>query len=389
MPRSSLGRSSQSSFSLFPAIDETRSGARFVGFYRRYRPLCVGSAVFFLLPLLLLACDSATNGGTGDAAQPPVRQVETVLTIGGSEGGEIGDELIRSFSGFRRGEQLFVANGGGPEVRIYRSDGTLVNRIGRGGSGPGEFQQIRWIAPLEPDSLMVLDARARRLSFFHTDGTFGRMMPLEAPELGEPMWVGDVQGVIAIGWTLPPDPRSMQEDVAAAESLVLRFLPRPGATTTRPPSTPPPALSGLFWIRVPDPTAFRIQAVEDGARAYLASNGRELIAVSSESPEVLRWDGPDWRPAGPENLLQAEIPAPSAQGVPARSLAGLAVGPDGDAWIALAEKTSWARVNADGSVVETVDLPRGFVVWQVERDWLLGHRMDDRGFEYVEQVEFR
>jgi len=55
---------------------------------------------------------------------------------------------------------------------IYDSAGALTHRIGRVGSGPGEFRQLAWAAPGGADSIWTYDVALKRLSLFSGDGTF-------------------------------------------------------------------------------------------------------------------------------------------------------------------------------------------------------------------------
>lgn len=73
------------------------------------------------------------------------------------------------------------------EIRLFESDGTFVRRIGGPGEGPGEFANPAMLALAGPDTLLVWDSRARRLSWFTVEGTLVRERSVQQP--------GGLQGV--------------------------------------------------------------------------------------------------------------------------------------------------------------------------------------------------
>lgn len=55
-------------------------------------------------------------------------------------------------------------------IRVFDSEGRFVRRIGRSGEGPGEFRQMggsRWIGE---DTLVVIDHRLHRVSYWTSPG---------------------------------------------------------------------------------------------------------------------------------------------------------------------------------------------------------------------------
>jgi hypothetical protein len=64
---------------------------------------------------------------------------------------------------------VFVADASVPEVLVFGPNGRLEQRIGRRGSGPGEFQFIAG-AGLLADTLWVWDSRTARLTLFDRTG---------------------------------------------------------------------------------------------------------------------------------------------------------------------------------------------------------------------------
>ncbi len=98
-----------------------------------------------------------------------------------AEAYRIGDEAagdsvllgsVRGMAVDSRG-QLYVTDSGFGGVRVYSSDGALIGRIGREGSGPGEFAQTPSVQVGPGDSLYAWDSYAGQLSIFApTDHSF-------------------------------------------------------------------------------------------------------------------------------------------------------------------------------------------------------------------------
>ncbi len=101
-------------------------------------------------------------------------------------GGETGDpdsELYRVVGALRLEDgRIVIANGGSHQLRFYDPSGGYLGSAGGRWDGPGEFQGMRWVARYNADSLVVYDSRHRRLSFFDTQGRFGRSLTLRSPD---------------------------------------------------------------------------------------------------------------------------------------------------------------------------------------------------------------
>jgi hypothetical protein len=67
------------------------------------------------------------------------------------------------------------------EIRVFDASGQFRHRIGGGGDGPGEFRSPTGLAATAGDTLVVWDARARRLSWFSIDGALQRERTLREP----------------------------------------------------------------------------------------------------------------------------------------------------------------------------------------------------------------
>jgi len=103
---------------------------------------------------------------------------EPALTIGNADGSP--DQVLEQVSGavMLTGQQIVVADGGQLALLCYDSSGNLLRRIGRRGGGPGEFESIEWLSRHGADSILVLDVWSQRVSYFDTEGDFGRSVRL-------------------------------------------------------------------------------------------------------------------------------------------------------------------------------------------------------------------
>lgn len=103
---------------------------------------------------------------------------EPALTIG-SIAGNPDQELDQVVGAVRLAEdRIVVANGGRLELLFYDGSGHLLGRSGGRGEGPGEFQSLEWLSRWGSDSILVLDIRNHRVSFFDGTGSFGRSVRL-------------------------------------------------------------------------------------------------------------------------------------------------------------------------------------------------------------------
>ena len=76
------------------------------------------------------------------------------------------------------GDAVFLLNGGDGELIRYDIGGGRTSRIGRRGSGPGEFGRPVWLEPHGPDSLLAYDMSLGRFSVLSRSGDFGRIFKL-------------------------------------------------------------------------------------------------------------------------------------------------------------------------------------------------------------------
>lgn len=74
--------------------------------------------------------------------------------------------------------RIVIAENGASELRFYDSRGRHLSSTGRAGGGPGEFGTITSMSATPGDTMVVLDSRNRRISYFGPSGTFSHSVPL-------------------------------------------------------------------------------------------------------------------------------------------------------------------------------------------------------------------
>ena len=211
-------------------------------------------------PVVLVAVLIGFSGRV-DAQSTPAWIVnpQPVTAIGLVDGPA--DQELAGVSGARRlhDGRVVIANGKPLEVRMYDAHGTLLQRIGRTGDGPGEFRGRLDLLPAGGDSLLVYDQGTQRLSLFGTDGKLWHEWP--ASDEGSP------RGQLILFR------RSFAGGIPANLTGCLRQL------LTGLPVPPPPALrevvssgGGHFLVRV------------NGAASWTAYTARGAIEGTLHAP---------------------------------------------------------------------------------------------------------
>ncbi|HSG08641.1 MAG TPA: hypothetical protein VLA36_09790, partial [Longimicrobiales bacterium] len=86
------------------------------------------------------------------------------LVIGGLEAPEE-TQLFQVGGATRLADgRLAVGSAGTHDVRVFSPEGALLARFGAEGDGPGEFRDVTLLGRYEPDTLVIFDASASRIS---------------------------------------------------------------------------------------------------------------------------------------------------------------------------------------------------------------------------------
>jgi hypothetical protein len=167
----------------------------------------------WIVALAVTACGGKEGGG----AAPVTRDSAGITIVDNSapawaegQGWTVSDSILLDISGADIDSALGpvpLANGGVAigvagtrEIRTYDASGNLLTKVGRQGSGPGEFLNLSglWVGP--GDSLLVLDVFVRRLSVIDPAGVYQRSFSLGGAG-GSLMPVdGKVEMALPIGW---------------------------------------------------------------------------------------------------------------------------------------------------------------------------------------------
>jgi hypothetical protein len=178
----------------------------------------------FLVALILFAGCDRSSGNTAAGAKvrdsagiaivdnsPAPAALEVAVeslpafTIGGGVGGADYDlNEIRGSVRLSDG-RIVVADNLSGELRFFDSAGTFLLRGGRKGQGPGEFEQIIGMWPLDGDTVAVFDAATRRLSFFSPDGSFARQVDLATAGFVAPTGLLSDGTIVGSGFSFNPD----------------------------------------------------------------------------------------------------------------------------------------------------------------------------------------
>ena len=105
--------------------------------------------------------------------------------------------------------RIFVGEHRDSRIYVFAADGSLVEAIGRRGSGPGEFASLESIYAGAGDTLYVFDSGLERMSAYKPDDLeLAYDFPASEDSLGWPYWlvgVLDTGFLVTYGWPATPD----------------------------------------------------------------------------------------------------------------------------------------------------------------------------------------
>ena len=107
-------------------------------------------------------------------------RLEEVLAIGSLADDESSFGRISDVAWDGRG-RLLVADDFGPHLKVFESDGSYVQTVGREGEGPGEFSAPSKIVVDASDSVYVWDSGQSRIHVFSPDLAFVRRSGVTPP----------------------------------------------------------------------------------------------------------------------------------------------------------------------------------------------------------------
>jgi hypothetical protein len=384
-------------------------------------------AAILCLPVAVVACGHEPGGGVTVTDSAGVRMTITadadrrfatvdlqpLLSLGGPD--VTGATQFSRIAGLHvdaRGN-LWVADGGSCELRLFHADGAHWKTRGGMGGGPGEFRRVRLLGAFAGDSVAFWDDRLGRLTVFDADGELARMVPLPPGAEAAPR----AYDVFEDGALLVQFPRfvagaslrtgQLLWDTTYLERLDSRLLHREslglaagptwlwtGHSQIPLPFTVNPAFTvsgeALYLAAGPD---HRIRVVRPGGRTEIFGVAR---APRETGPGDLTTYAEFMRDALPPAQIEEYL---SVLEHPQRprflpAYASIVVAGDGAVWAARYspnrfEAISWDVFAPDHRWLGQVETPTGFVLDVVAGDALVGVWRDTLGVEYVRRYRMR
>ncbi len=108
---------------------------------------------------------------------------QPTVEIGSFDGPE--EEQLMRVNGVARlsDGRIAIADRGTLNLRVFGADGSHLLTLGGAGEGPGEFQSVDLAGSLPGDTLVLVDYRLQRVSYFHPEVGFLRSVPMPSTEL--------------------------------------------------------------------------------------------------------------------------------------------------------------------------------------------------------------
>lgn len=317
---------------------------------------------------------------------------------------------------------LAVANAGNREILIFNAVGQLQRRLGRAGSGPGEYRVLAWLGLLPPDSLVIGDIGLRRVTVYGPDGLVARTEAAagESPDTeaaGE--FAPQPIGVFRDGTIALTSYGSIERTPGPTRRTVtlLRYDPE-GRTTQTLGSVAGDELHLLPHadrLDVLQPPFARTGIIRIGGEAYYMADSdlpqAAVHSVDGDVQAVIRWresdrtitdqmfdvemryrfreieDGPAL-----EQRLREQREMAAHKTLP--SLGSMHLGTDGRVWISRYSLSTdslawWYGVDATAGAVVTLAVPRASDVLCFGEDEVIVLGRDDLDRETIERYSLR
>lgn len=310
--------------------------------------------------------------------------------------------------------RIVIADNGASEIRFYDSQGRHLSSTGRAGGGPGEFGSITSMSATPGDTVVVLDSRNRRVSYFGPSGTFTHSVPLPflAQLGGFPVFtapfddgtlflvVRDYFGSGGLGAGLTRD-ELVYVRCRASGALMDTLAVRPG-TELYSVVQGENRLGGVRPFGLSSQYAFHRNGFFHGSGDRFEiehfneeGNLRRFIRRPIANMEVTDADLEGYKREWVENAsdetqrainktLVEAIPFPEA--FPAYR--GLVVDADGNLWVGAYRKPGdnqprWTVFDRTGQMLGEVRTPERFTVFQIGENFVLGRWEDEFDVQHV------
>jgi hypothetical protein len=304
-----------------------------------------------------------------------------------------------------------------PTIRIFSPQGRLVRKLGRKGSGPGEFQAVHDLF-VAGDTLIAYDWYLRRLTHLLPAGDILGTRPIQ-PSAGLPV---DLVARLRDGqWlvTTAHMPNWSHGHGVYRDTLQIGVL---GATGSGPVTwlgTPYPGMTMFAYMPSQDQTRWVVGPLPLAAATLVRISGDTILVGDTSSPDLMRWraDGTPLPPLAlplpaPPNLrpfLEAsrdeDLAQPGAERQKPYILAsydakrplpryrGFLVASNGDIWVHLFERTPpdstrYLVLSPTGTVRARVSLgPKSRIV-TVESPWLFASLKNEDDVEALAVIRW-
>lgn len=352
------------------------------------------------------------------AQQPrlPEWHLAAAPTIALDDDGREGTEFLRIVGAWRLASgEVVVANSGSSQLRVFSEKGELRRSFGRSGSGPGEFQMMRW-AWRSADTVFVYDAILRRVTTMQIGETVrvlatvtltakGGMEYAAIGRLDDGRWLVKTSETLHLD--APPgvhrvkaalgvvDPDGADKVKWIARSLgQAKFVHNPTGNIEQAASGPAafspdlliaPAGAAVWYgdSETSELVNFQVAAIDRRQRVVLplvaARPTKTLIAARrDEENQRFRSDNSGFTEAKFGSQLPERLPYFEAL-VPAMN---------GELWVQeytgiSAAPTRYLVLDKTGAVIARVPVPHAFRVTEIGSDYVIGIRRDDDGVETV------
>ena len=313
--------------------------------------------------------------------------------------------------------EIFVANAGTSQIRVYGSDGVYRRSIGRDGDGPGEFRRISSIRV--SDSEVIVQDRDEIEVFTHGGEhlrtvRYPRALDGELLGVGPSVWLfrRSELGCIEADRACP---RSVYVETVnpldGSRQQILGPLPGRRFILIGPERSGSTMIPGFFGSPLFE-SAAQI-AVDGQGEIFVSQLGSYAIQVYSEAGSLLRRIEHSHEPVGVSDELLISVSAClrnrgltdqsierrlAGHGEVLPAVTGLLVSADGTMWVqrgdvsdesahdtCYSEGTSstWDRFDSLGSYVTTTVLPANFSPLRITAAGVFGILTDERGVEFV------
>jgi hypothetical protein len=324
---------------------------------------------------------------------------------------------------------VLVFDQGGPVLRRYAADGTLVRAIGRKGSGPGEYDRVNGVTVRSDGHAVLWDGAGSRLNVYAPSDAFvtqwtapvsgygtsdQSLVALTDNRVAVRAYVRDTtlrrEAIGRTAWFVYDAAGVVRDTVLQPEfndATVMLIARNDGSASSRPVPYQPRSVSALLLdatVAWSPGTPYVVHGQYEGKPLRIERDTRTLT-VSDEERRQLReqviwgmrmtdpawtWDGPEIAATKPavqevlvtldgQYLVRVGTPSEPYDPDPPRPVEGQPPRP----LVRFRSSTAYELFAADGALRGRFTLPRGATVHAVRGDDVWGTVLDDDDVPYL------